>query len=186
MRSVIQGWSGFGICTRLTIVVLTGAAWATSSLVFVILHPEYWDPVAAIDFFAVYAYSTAWLLTTASLLILRDLVRPGRAGSLLLVVVAAACAVAGIANAVEDAFGLKGFGAVYIAGALIGWLGMFVVAAIVWVGVARSLWFVPALGGIAMVGVTTVLGAVALVPWLGLGVIITHERSLPPATPSGT
>ena len=57
MRAVIKRWSGLGFLIRLAIVSLAGVAWAVSSLHLVLGHPNYWDPVTAADFFAVYASS---------------------------------------------------------------------------------------------------------------------------------
>ena len=151
MRTVIQRWSDLGFLVRLGIVVMTGVTWAVYSLQAILVHPDYWNPVTAADFFAVYAYSAAWLLTAASLLTLREVARPALARSSSAIhVVAAACAVAGVANGVEDGLGLTGFGPLYVIGVLVSGFGMFVIAALFWPSPVRRLTFVPAVGGIAM------------------------------------
>ena len=68
MRFAIQGWSNVGFLVRLGIVVLTGLTWAASGAQRILVRVDYWDPVTTADFFAVYAYSAALLLTAASLL----------------------------------------------------------------------------------------------------------------------
>ena len=184
MRAVIKRWSGLGFLIRLAIVSLAGVAWAVSSLHLVLGHPNYWDPVTAADFFAVYAFSAAWLLTAASLVILREAACPARPLSAAILVVAAGCTLAGIANGVEDGFGVAGFGLLYVIGAIVGGFGLFAVAAMLWASPARDLAFVPGIGGITMVLVTTGGGVLALAGWLGFGVILIRERRSPEAVPS--
>ncbi len=182
MQTIIQGWSGAGFLVRLGIVVMTGVTWAVYSLQTILVHPDYWDPVTTADFFAVYAYSAAWLLTAASLLTLRDVARPALASSSsAILIVAAACAVAGVANGVEDGLGLKGFGLLYVIGVLVGGFGMFVIAAMFWPSPARRLTFVPAVGGIAMAAAVIGGGVLGLVAWLGFGAFLTRVRLSPRA-----
>jgi hypothetical protein len=140
---------------------------------------DYWDPVTAADFFAVYAYSTALLLTAASLQTLREVARPALARSSAILAVVAACAVAGVANGVEDALGLRGFGLLYVIGVMVGAGGMLVTSSMFWASPARRLAFVPAVAGIAMMAVNIGGGVLGLVAWLGFGVILTRERLNP-------
>lgn len=168
--------SAGGHWVRIVIALATGAAWAASSIVLVIMQPAYWNPAAAIDFVAVYLYTAAWLLSAASLLVLRGLVQPGAAGSRIIVIVAVACFVAGIANALEDGVQLETFGLVYVVAALLGGLGMFAVALVVGTGVMRSLCYVPALGGVAIIGISVGLGVIGLMAWGGLALAILRAR----------
>lgn len=185
MRTVIQRWSGLGFLVRLGIVAITGVTWAVSSIQAILFHPDYWDPITAADFFAVYAYSAAWLLTAASLLALREVARPALAGSSsTILIVATACAVTGIANGVEDGLGLKGFGPLYVIGVVISGFGMFVIAAMFWPSPARRLTFVPAVGGIAMATAVLGGGVLGLVAWLGFGAILIRDRLSPGEAPS--
>ncbi len=186
MRTVIQGWSEVGFLVRLGIVVLTGVTWAVYSVQAILFQPDYWDPVTAADFFAVYAYSAAWLLTAASLLTLREVARPEPALSSAILVVTVACAVTGVANGLEDALGLRGFGPLYVVGVLVAGLGMFAIAAMFRASAARRLTFVPAVGGVAMVLVTIGGGVLGLVAWLGFGVILSRERLSARAAPFAT
>ena len=80
-----------------------------------------------------------------------------------MLVVAAGCALAGVANAIEDGLGMKGFGTLYVLGAIVGGFGLLVVAAMLWPSPARHLTFVPAVGALAMMAVTTGGGVLALV-----------------------
>jgi hypothetical protein len=185
MSDIVKHWSSVGWLVRLAVLALSGLAWAVSSLHLVLNHPDYWDPVTAADYFAVYVYTVAWLLTAVSVLILREVARPGRADSTAILIVAAGCAVAGVANSIEDALGVRGFGLLYVIGAMVGGFGLFVVAALLWPTPARNLAFVPAVGGLAMVAVTTGGGAIALVAWGGFAAILIRER-LRPATIAST
>jgi hypothetical protein len=184
VRTVVQHWSGLGFAGRAAITVLTGVTWAVRSLQAVLFDPDYWDPVTAADFVAVYSYSAAFLLTAASLLILREAVRPAPELSAAILVVAGACVVTGIANGLEDALGLKGFGPLYVIGILVSGFGMFVIAAMFRTTPARGLTFVPALGGLAMVLTTIGGGVLGLPAWLGFGAILVRERWSPRTTPS--
>ena len=138
MRTVITGWTMVGLVLRVTILVLTGVAWSVSSLMLVLLHPDYWSPVTTTDYVAVYAYTTAWLLTAGSLLILREVAPPDRLLSRTILVVAAGCAIAGIANALEDGLGMRGLGIIYVLGAIVGGFGLLFVAAMFWPSPAQS------------------------------------------------
>lgn len=176
MRMVIRGWSGPAYLARLGAVGLAAVTWTARGLQEVLVHPDYWDPVTAGDYFAVYAYSAAFLLTTLSLLILREVARPSVALSTAILVVAVACAVTGVANGIEDALGYRGFGQIYVIGFLVSGLGMFTIAALFRSSPARRLTFVPLLGGLAMVLVTLGGGVLALFAWLGFGAILVRER----------
>jgi hypothetical protein len=81
IRIVIRAWSNVGFLVRMGIVVLTGVTWAASGAQGILVRVDYWDPVTTADFFAVYAYSAALLLTAASLLPLRGVARPTVPGS---------------------------------------------------------------------------------------------------------
>jgi hypothetical protein len=179
MRTVVRRWSGLGFVGRVAITVLTGVTWAVRSLQAVLFDPDYWNPVTSADFFAVYSYSAAFLLTAASLLILRGAVRPAPELSTAILVVTGACVVTGIANGVEDGLGLRGFGPLYVIGILVSGLGMFVIAAMFRTAPARELTFVPALGGLAMVLMTIGGGLLGLPAWLGFGAILVRERWSP-------
>jgi hypothetical protein len=125
------------------------------------------------------------LLTAASLLPLREVARPAVArSSSAILAVAAACAVAGVANGVEDGLGLRGFGLLYVIGVLVAVLGMLVITSMFWASPARRLAFVPGLGAIGMMAVNIGGGVLGLVAWLGFGVILTRERLSPRAASS--
>lgn len=179
MRAVIQGWTGPGFLVRLGIVLMTGVAWAVQAVQMILVQPEYLNPETAGDYFTVYAYSASLLLTAASLLTVRDVARPLLAPSSAILVVAGACALAGVANALEDGLGLKVFGLAYIIGVMVAALGMIVIAAKFWASPVRRLTFVPAVGSIALMTVNIGGGILGLVAWLGFGVILIRERLRP-------
>jgi len=165
-------------------VVLTGVAWLAYGVQKILLQPDYVNPVTAADYFTVYAYSASLLLTAVSLLVLRDVAQPllSRASNIL--EVAVACAVAGIANGLEDGLGLRGFGLPYVTGVMVGAGGMLVAAVAVWASPARPLTFVPAVGGLAIATVSLGGGVLGLVAWLGLGAILVRERMRPRLGPA--
>ena len=176
MSTVVGGWTERGFVARISITILTGLAWAVRSVQEVVVHPDYMHPVTAADHVSVYAYSAAWLLTAASLLILREVARPSAALSYGFLVVAGACVVTGIANGAEDGLGLKEFGIVYVIGVLIALFGMFGIAIGLGIAPARRLAFVPAIGAVAMATMVIGGGVLGLVAWIGLAAILVRER----------
>jgi len=183
MRTVIQRWSGAGFLGRLGIVLLTGVTWAAHGVQKVLVQPDYMDPATVADYFTVYAYSAALLLTAASLLTLRDVARPLRPQASNILVVAVACAVAGVANGLEDGLGVRVFGLAYVIGVVVGAGGMIVIAFQFWASPARRLTFVPAVGGLAFMAVNVGGGVLGLVAWLGFGMILVRERLRPQVSP---
>jgi hypothetical protein len=107
----------------------TGLTWAARSLVS-LAEPDYWGPVTTLDYVAVWSFSLGWFLLAASVLWIGRIVptRPILVASL---VVAIGCAAAGIANGIEDGLGLKAWGTVYVAGSLVGLVGLLALAATV-------------------------------------------------------
>jgi hypothetical protein len=106
--------------------LLTGAVWALRSLME-FGSPDYWDPITAFDWTAVWLYSIAWLLMAPSLLLI------GRSGMSRPVMVAAAvasvgCVFAGGANALEDGFGFSSMGTWYVIGFFLAWLALLPLA----------------------------------------------------------
>ena len=55
-RTIVAGWSGWGLLVRLTILVVTGLTWSVRSAQEVLLHPDYWNPSTHAEYFAVYAF----------------------------------------------------------------------------------------------------------------------------------
>jgi hypothetical protein len=100
--------------------------------------------------------------------------------------VAAACALTGVANGVEDGLGLRALGLGYVIGVVVGAGGMIVIAVKFWASPAWRLTFVPAVGGLAMMTVNLGGGVLGLVAWLGFGVFLTRERLSPRAASSAT
>jgi hypothetical protein len=100
----------------------TGVLWAAASLVL-FAHPDYWDPVTALDWTAVWLYSAAWLMLAASVLLLARLV-DSREVKVATTIVAIGAIAAGVANGVEDGLGASSFGSLYVLGFMVGWLGL--------------------------------------------------------------
>lgn len=110
--------------------VVTGAVWATRSLLE-FAHPDYWNPVTALDWSAVWLYSAAWLLTAPSVLLLGRLASPRQAMTVA-AVVAIGALLAGGANAIEDGFGVKALGTLYVVGFMTAWLALLPLAVTFW------------------------------------------------------
>lgn len=176
MNSVTPTRSRAGLLARVAIVSATGLIWAGRSVQEVVGRPAYWNPATASDVVAVVAYSAALFLTAASLLILAEFARPRRVLALVIVMAAAGCATAGAANGLEDGLDLSGFGSVYVAGALVGGVGMVLTALMLLASPARKLAFVPALGAIAMFTFSAGGGVIAVPAWLGLAALLIRDR----------
>ena len=78
-------------------------------------HPDYWDPVTALDWAAVWLTSIGWILFALSILWLGRLA-PTRSVIAASLVVAAGAILTGAANVLEDGFGFKALGTFYVIG----------------------------------------------------------------------
>lgn len=166
--------------------LLTGAAWATRSVV-AFADPDYWDPVTALDWTAVWLYSVALLLFAPAVLLLGR-IAASRSVTTTATVVAIGAVLAGGANALEDGFGVQQLGTLYVVGFLTAWLAVLALA----VALQRArftrlaglsvLLFVSVLlftlgGGLLILGG---LGALAIVPaWFD------HQEPAPSLHPAG-
>lgn len=171
-----MGWDTSGLAARVVILALTGTTWAARSIQEVLLHPDYVDPVSDSDWLSIWLYTAAWLLTAVSLLIFREVAGDNRILRLAIASVAIASLTTGVANAIEDAFEVAGFGLVYVAAVLVAGLGMLVLAGMTLFADSRRLAFVPALGGLAAISMVVGGGVLALAGWLGFGVVLWRSR----------
>jgi hypothetical protein len=168
--------------------LLTGIAWAARSLL-AFAHPDYSSPVTALDWAAVWTYSSAWLLFASSVLLIA---KP--AGSRSVTVIAAICAtaavVAGAANALEDGLRVPIGPLPYVVGFLVAWLSLVPLA----IALARAkrgrlgVLCLAIFAGILLafgygggVVVLTVLAALALVPGWFVG---RGDEPVPGAPPA--
>lgn len=106
--------------------LLAGVAWAARSLLE-FAHPDYWDPVTALDWSSVWLYSAAWLLIAPAVVLLGRLA-PSRQVMTAATVVAIAAVLTGAANAMEDGLGAEGWGSLYVVGFLTALLGLLPLA----------------------------------------------------------
>ena len=106
--------------------LLTGAAWAGRSLVE-FAHPDYFDPVTALDWTAVWLYSAALLLFAPSLVLLGRLAT-SRSVMTFAAISAIGALVAGGANAIEDGFSVAIGGTLYVVGFMTMWLALLPLA----------------------------------------------------------
>lgn len=104
------------IVTSRIVWLLTGVVWAAHSLIG-FADPNYWDPVTALDWSAVWVFSAALLLLAPSVLLLGRLAS-SRESMIAATVVASGAVVAGVANAVEDGLGVEAVGVLYVIGIL--------------------------------------------------------------------
>ncbi len=150
--------------------LLTGVAWGSRALIG-LAQPQYTDPVALLDWAAVWSYSLAWLLLAPSVLLLAQLTS-ARSAIVISLVCAGAAVVAGIANGLEDGLGFRQFGIPYVAGVLVAGFGLLALAAACaragWsrlaalcVGLFVGILFISFGGGLIVLGC---LAAIALVP----------------------
>lgn len=165
--------------------LLTGIAWAATSLIQ-LAQPQYWDPVTALDWAAVWTYSAAWLLFAPSILLLGRL-----SSSRVVVAIAIVCAVGavvvGSANALEDGFGVEGAGGWYAVGFLWAWLSLVPLAMAQWYAreTARSRLTIVLFLGIALFTlgggliILVALGAVAVAPERFTPVVTTDDATTP-------
>jgi hypothetical protein len=146
------------------VYIATGLVWTGRSLLEVTARPDYWDPVALVDWIAVWSYSVAFaLLAIAVPLLARD-ARAGRLVQIIAGIVALAAALAAVGNVAEDAFDIGAASTVYVIGALGTLIGLVAfavglaalrrttfatVAALMTVGVAMT---VGGLGFLVLVG----------------------------------
>jgi hypothetical protein len=105
---------------------VTGCVWAARS-VLEFANPDYWDPVSALDWTAVWAFSAALLLLAPSVLLLGRLA-PSSKVMITATIVALGALVAGLANGIEDGLGVEQLGTAYIFGFLVLWPGLAVLA----------------------------------------------------------
>ena len=101
--------------------LLTGAVWATRSVVG-FADPDYWNPITTLDWAAVWLFSACWLTLGPAVILLGRLV-PARPVRAVAAVVAIAALLAGVANGIEDGFGVKSWGTFYVLGSMTAWLG---------------------------------------------------------------
>lgn len=81
----------------------------------VVAGAEYWDPTSLTDHLAVWLYTAAWLLAAPTVLLMTR-GSSGRVPNMLAMTFAFAAIVVGAANALEDGFGLRELGTVYVVG----------------------------------------------------------------------
>jgi len=106
--------------------LLTGVAWAGRSLVE-FAHPDYFDPVTALDWTAVWLYSAALFLFAPSLVLLGRLAA-SRSVMTFAAISAIGALVAGGANAIEDGFSVAIGGTLYVVGFMTMWLALLPLA----------------------------------------------------------
>lgn len=109
----------------------TGAVWAARIWIMT-MDPTYWSPASTLDYAAVALYSAGLITLAMCMWRLRVVHTPAvsRGGA----AAALGLGTAGIANLVEDGLGLKPFGAVYVAGVLIGTFALIPLG----IGLARA------------------------------------------------
>ncbi len=116
--------TGFGPAR--VIWLATGIAWAVRSLLEY-AHPDYWDPVTALDWAAIWLFSAALLLLAPAVLLMSRLA-PHPPVTAVARVVAAGAVVAGVANGLEDGLGVNWLGIFYVAGILVAGLALLPLA----------------------------------------------------------
>jgi hypothetical protein len=121
-----------------TVYVLTGLVWTGRSLLEVLAHPDYWDPVTSLDWLAIWSFSLAFALLAVTIPLLARDSRAGRLVDVTAALVALAAALASVANVIEDAFAVTGASTFYVIGALGTLVGLIALCAGFWLGRRRS------------------------------------------------
>ncbi len=120
------------------LVIAFGITWAVRSAIG-LQDPQYYDPVTALDYAAVWTYSAALALSAGVVWLTGWLARTHRPSVLSAMVVGAGLLLAAVANAFEDGLGMKWVGTIYVIGAAIGGYGLFVLAGVLAFAGARLL-----------------------------------------------
>jgi hypothetical protein len=156
------------------IYLSTGLIWTGRSILEVVAHPDYWDPVAAVDWIAVWTFSLALFLLAATLVGVAADSGSGGARRVIGGVAAVAALVAGLANAIEDGFDVEMAAPVYAVGALITVAAMVVFAVALGIS-GRPRWFAAVL--LMVVGVVTISAGFGVLVLMGAGVATWARRS---------
>jgi hypothetical protein len=154
------------------VYLATGLVWTGRSLLEIVAHPDYWEPVTIIDWVAVWSYSLAFgLLALALPLLARD-ARAGRLVMFTSLTVGVAAALAAVGNVVEDAFEVAGASTVYVIGALGTLIGLLVFAAALLIARRPK---AALLAGLIAVGIATMTIGLGFLVLVG-GVLAARER----------
>jgi hypothetical protein len=113
------------------LAILCGVLWAVLGWIAT-TNPIYWSPSSPFDYASVVSFSAALIALAACLWELR--VFPTRAVTVGGAAAALGLFTAGVANIVEDGFGLGALGVVYVTGILVGTLALIPMG----VGLARA------------------------------------------------
>ncbi len=167
--------------TRAALFTFVGVVWCVRSLQS-FADPQYEDPVAASDWFAVFSFSAALFATALALPLLAQMIG-GRAVFGMSLIPAVGAALAGLGNLLEDALQIGFAGLLYGAGAGLTGIGLiaFTVAmAVFGRGRFRLLAAVPAATLIGWSLFESGGGVLILVAWLAAAAI-AHYRPAPTA-----
>jgi hypothetical protein len=145
------------------IYVLTGLVWTGRSLLEVLAHPDYWDPVTSLDWLAIWSYSLAFALLALTVPLLARSSRAGRPVDVTAVVVGLAAALASVANVIEDALAVTGASSFYVVGFLGTLVGLVALAAVLFRRRSRSWAVVALLFAAGLTGMVIGMGWLVLV-----------------------
>ena len=144
------------------VMIAFGIVWTFRSLLEVVAHPDFWDPVTLIDHLAVWSYSLGFALLAGAVLALVRQAGGGRAAWLAAAGTASMALLAAGANVVEDALDVDRASTAYVVGALGTVVGLLSLT----VALAVRRWRHAAVAGLWLIGVpmvTSGFGFLALV-----------------------
>jgi hypothetical protein len=152
----------------------TGVTWTARSLLEIVAHPDYWDPVSAIDWAAVWVYSLAWVLLAATLV--GAAIRSGSGTTVRVFggIAAVTALVTGVANGIEDGLRLNWISTVYVLGAL-GTVGTMVAFAVALGLSGRPRWLVAIL--LMVPGIVAMSFGFGVLVLIGAAVAVSAQRS---------
>lgn len=154
--------------------------------VIALQDPDYWEPVTRLDYAAVWTYSLALLLLAPALLILVREAQAGQTAITVAWIMSGAAVLTAVANAIEDAFDLKGMGVFYLLGIMPVLFGQIVLVVSLFKGDRKAFALVPLFTLLGWFGINAGGGVVIGVTWAAFGILILVGRSTQSTTASDT
>lgn len=157
----------------IALYVTTGLVWTGRSLLEVAARPDYWEPVSAVDWVAVWAYSLALLLLAVALIAVAADSGSGFAVRVVGYVAATFACGTALANAIEDGLGIESASIGYVVGTMGTAAAMVAFAAALGIS-RRPLWSAAVL--LMLAGVVTMSDGFGALVLCAAGVAIWARR----------
>lgn len=162
-------------------LVLVGVVFVVEGMIM-LGRPVYWDAVTSFDYAAVWTHSLVLLLVAPALIILVREARAGRAATVVAWMMAAGAVVSAVANAVEDAFHVEGFGTLYVIGAVPYAYGTFLLTILLALGARKTFALVPAVTALGLLATDAGGSMLIGLTWAIFGLLVLMGRTEPDTT----